>query len=133
MKRFLAAMAAVFLSACTTVPDGSIVGDAQVRPSEDPLVAVGTLAPLGSFEWAVAPEYTRAARIARAATVALRRGWINTDIAVQISTQGREAVRKLDEAVRLEREGQPARANGLVAEARKILDTLDKTLSEARK
>jgi len=133
MKRLLAALAAVFLSACATVPDGSVVGDANVAPGQDPLIAIGTLARLGSFEWAVAPEYTRAARIARQATVALRRGWINTDLAVQISTQGREAVRKLDEAVRLEREGQPARANGLVAEARKILDTLDKTLSEARK
>ena len=132
MKRLLAALAAVFLSACAGVsPD--LGGDAKVAPGQDPLVAVGTLAPLGSFEWAVAPEYTRATRIARQATVAMRRGWINTEIAVEITTKGREAVRKLDEAVKLERERQPARANALVAEARKTLDAMDKKLSEARK
>jgi len=65
-------------------------------------MAVATLAPLGSFEYEVAAQYTRAEVIAQQAARAVRAGWLDTATAGQILRHLTAARADLAAAVSLE-------------------------------
>lgn len=94
-----------------------------VTPSTAPAV-VATLAPLGSFEWAIAPDYTRAISIVRRSTARLALGQLSAekaDAAVALAIQARD---KLNDAVRAD----AATASRLVNEAREHMQDAEKIL-----
>lgn len=96
MKRLTILAAALALSACASSP--AQLGSAA--PERDAgVIVVGTLAPLGSFEWQVAPDYTRLATTRRLAARLLTNGRITVQTAEQVQVEADAARRLLDEAV----------------------------------
>lgn len=92
--RILILAAALLLSACgTTTP-------LSTAPARDTgVIVTATLAPLGSFEWQVAPDYTKLATTRRLAARALTNGRITVATAEQVQVEADAARRLLDEAV----------------------------------
>lgn len=96
MKRLAILAAALALSACASAP--AQLGSAA--PERDSgVIVVGTLAPLGSFEWQVAPDYTKLATTRRLAARLLTNGRITVQTAEQVQVEADVARRLLDEAV----------------------------------
>lgn len=93
--RILILVLAALLSACAA-PQAQLASS----PARDTgVIAVGTLAPLGSFEWQVAPDYTRLATTRRLAARLLTQGRITVETAEQVQIEADAARRLLDEAV----------------------------------
>ena len=89
-----------------------------------------TLAPLGSFEWQVAPRYTALAAARHNAAVRLRKGLITVDQAQQVQADA-DATRKLLDAsvaacAQSDRTGQCTKS---AAEARRLLAKADAKLA----
>lgn len=94
MRSLILVAAIALLSACAqTTP----LASAPERDSG--VIVVGTLAPLGSFEWTVAPDYTRMATTRRIAARLLTQGRITVEVAEQVQAEADAARRLLDEAV----------------------------------
>ena len=106
IRALVIAIAALLLAACASnqLPAASAGSGA---------IAVGTLAPLASFEFEIAPQYTRAEVIAQQATRAVRAGHLdsvtaghilrlltaaradlNASVALELSSRDREAARR---------------------------------------
>lgn len=128
MHRILILIAAALaLAACAgpTAPLSSV-------PARDTGVIVSaTLAPLGSFEWQVAPDYTRLATTRRLAARALTNGRISIATAEQVQTEADAARSALDEAVRVAPTSR-ATAEALVAKARAGIARAQALLGDAR-
>lgn len=93
MRTLILAAALALLSACA----GPQLASAPERDTG--VIAVATLAPLGSFEWQVAPDYTRMAMTRRIAARLLTQGRITVEVAEQVQAEADAARRLLDEAV----------------------------------
>lgn len=128
MHRILILIAAALaLAACAgpTAPLSSV-------PARDTGVIVSaTLAPLGSFEWQVAPDYTRLATTRRLAARALTNGRISIATAEQVQTEADAARSALDEAVATAPRNR-AVADSLVARARESIARAGALLGDAR-
>lgn len=95
MRSLILAAVVAALSACAA-PGAQLVS----APERDTgVIVVGTLAPLGSFEWQVAPDYTRLATTRRLAARLLTNGQITVQTAEQVQAEADHARRLLDEAV----------------------------------
>lgn len=128
MRRILILIAAALsLAACAgpTVP----LSTAPARDSG--VIVTATLAPLGSFEWTVAPDYTRLATTRRLAARALTNGRISIATAEQVQTEADAARRALDEAVATAPRNR-AVADSLVAKARASIARAAALLGDAR-
>lgn len=128
MNRILILIAAALsLAACAgpTVP----LASAPVRDTG--VIVTATLAPLGSFEWTVAPDYTRLATTRRLAARALTNGRISIATAEQVQVEADAARRALDEAVATAPRNR-AVADSLVAKARESIARAAALLGDAR-
>lgn len=94
MRSMILVAALALLSACA---QSTPLASAPERDSG--VIVVGTLAPLGSFEWQVAPDYTRLATTRRIAARLLTQGRITVETAEQVQAEADAARRLLDEAV----------------------------------
>lgn len=95
MRTLMIAAVAAVLSACAA-PGAQLVS----APERDTgVIVVGTLAPLGSFEWQVAPDYTKLATTRRLAARLLTNGRITVQAAEQVQAEADAARRLLDEMV----------------------------------
>lgn len=100
---FLAAM--VFLAGCASVAPAPSTEPVthQLQGSTDAegtgIFAVGTLAPLGSFEWKIAPSYTRLATVRHNAARALKQHRLTFADAVDVLDATDRARAALDAAV----------------------------------
>lgn len=121
------AAATLALSACAapTTP-------LATTPARDTgVIVTATLAPLGSFEWQVAPDYTRLATTRRLAARALTNGRISVATAEQVQVEADAARRALDEAVSTA-QGNRAGADALVTKARASIARAAALLGGAR-
>ncbi|GIK83027.1 MAG: hypothetical protein BroJett024_41320 [Alphaproteobacteria bacterium] len=128
MNRILILIAAALsLAACAgpTAPLSS-------APARDTgVIVTATLAPLGSFEWQVAPDYTRLATTRRLAARALTNGRISIATAEQVQVEADAARSALDEAVAAAPRNR-AVADSLVAKARESIARAAALLGDAR-
>ena len=128
MNRILILIAAAFALAACAGPTAPL----SSAPARDSGVIVSaTLAPLGSFEWQVAPDYTRLATTRRLAARALTNGRISIATAEQVQAEADAARRALDEAVRVAPTSR-ATAEALVAKARAGIARAQALLGDAR-
>jgi hypothetical protein len=88
---------------------------------------VGTIAPINSFEWKVAPLYTRSAVIRRTAAAKLQRGQIDVPTAQFVQGVADLARSKLDQAVREDAKRMPT--STLVRDAEDLLNQAAKRLN----
>lgn len=96
MKAALIVAVALALSACAS-PGAQL---ASVPDRDSGVIVTATLAPLGSFEWTVAPDYTRLATTRRIAARLLAKGRITVETVEQVQQEADAARRLLDEAVK---------------------------------
>lgn len=128
MNRILILIAAALsLAACA----GPTVPLASVPARDSGVIVTATLAPLGSFEWTVAPDYTRLATTRRLAARALTNGRISIATAEQVQVEADAARSALDEAVRVAPSSR-AVADSLVAKARESIARAQALLGDAR-
>lgn len=128
-------MRTLFRSALTALMFCLVVGCASTSPpvpialqaeakSVGGYSAFGTLAPLGSFEWQMAPSYTRAKVLLHNAAQRFRKGEISLELATEVLNRTDAAHAALDAAVAADANHQPLLAQQKAAEAgRLILDT----------
>lgn len=127
MRHLTLLVAVLALSACAA-PTTPLV----TTPARDTgVIVTATLAPLGSFEWQVAPDYTRLATTRRLAARALTNGRISVATAEQVQAEADSARRALDEAVATA-QGNRASADALVTKARESLARAAALLGDAR-
>ena len=128
MRRILIPVAAALALAACAAPTTPL----STSPARDTGVIVSaTLAPLGSFEWTVAPDYTRLATTRRLAARALTNGRISIATAEQVQAEADAARRALDEAVATAPRNR-AVADSLVAKARESIARAAALLGDAR-
>lgn len=128
MHRILIPIVAAFALAACAGPTAPLTS----APARDTGVIVSaTLAPLGSFEWTVAPDYTRLATTRRLAARALTNGRISIATAEQVQVEADAARSALDEAVRVAPTSR-ATAEALVAKARSSIARAAALLGDAR-
>lgn len=128
MRRILIPVAAALVLAACAAPTTPL----STAPARDTGVIVSaTLAPLGSFEWQVAPDYTRLATTRRLAARALANGRISIATAEQVQVEADAARSALDEAVRVAPSSR-AVADSLVAKARAGIARAQALLGDAR-
>lgn len=96
MRILILIAAALVLSACAAPTTPLATASA---PRDTGVIVSATLAPLGSFEWTVAPDYTRLAVTRRLAARLLAQGRISVDVAEQVQVEADAARGLLDAAV----------------------------------
>lgn len=106
------ALAAV---ACATPASSPIQGAAHPNTG---IELIGTLAPLGSFEWKAAPTYTQNAALRRRAAGLLRAGRIDVAAAQRVQERADLVRSRLDQALAAEQARQNERAEQLLDQAR---------------
>lgn len=106
MRFILCALLALGLAACGSAPEKTqaLMGAAQVDPIES--FAVGTLAPIGTFEYKAAPAYTKLAMLRHNAAKKLRAGDITVQAAIDLQTAADGVRALLDAAVRDDAQGR---------------------------
>lgn len=124
MRILIPLLAAVLLTACAAPQQ---LASAPARDTG--VIVTATLAPLGSFEWQVAPDYTRLATVRRLAARALTNERITLAQAVQVQVEADAARKALDEAVSL---GGGSVAESLVAQARERITRAAALVEAAR-
>lgn len=128
MHRILIPVAAALALAACAAPTTPL----STAPERDTgVIVTATLAPLGSFEWTVAPDYTRLATTRRLAARALTNGRISIATAEQIQVEADAARSALDEAVAAAPRNR-AVADSLVAKARESIARAAALLGDAR-
>lgn len=128
MHRILILIVAALALAACAAPTAPLTS-APARDSG--VIVTATLAPLGSFEWQVAPDYTRLATTRRLAARALTNGRISIATAEQVQVEADAARRALDEAVATAPRNR-AVADSLVAKARAGITRAQALLGDAR-
>lgn len=124
--RTLALICVLALAACATPPKPALAPTQSIAAqASGGIVAIGTLAPFGSWEFELAPSYTRGASIRALAAARLRSGKIHSNIAVNVQAICDEARKQLDAAARETDNGQPTPA------AREKLETVKRVLAAA--
>lgn len=123
--------AITLLAACgATAPKTQVIEPIGVAAESDQVgsFAAGTLAPLGSFEWRVAPTYTRNATARHDAARALRKRELSFEQGAAVLTATDRARTALDAAVKADAsknsklaEQKAKEAADAVAEAQTIL------------
>lgn len=105
MRTLILLIVAAALGACASNPS---MTSAPARDSG--VIVSATLAPFGSFEWTIAPDYTRLATTRRQAARALRNGRISVATAEQVQVEADAARAALDEALVTDKRAQDAAA-----------------------
>ncbi len=112
-------IAPLVLASCAQAP----VQLASTPQRDTGVIAVATLAPLGSFEWQVAPDYTRLAVTRRLAARLLAQGRISVEVAEQVQVEADAARRLLDAAVAVgSGAANVAQAREHIARAQKLVE-----------
>lgn len=119
-------LAVVGLSACASPQTQPLTAKPE-SPSRG-FYAYGTLAPLGSIEWQLAPLYTRVIVIAKTAARRLDAGRIDPDIAATIEAKAKAAKSRIDEA--RASAARPEIYDARVHQATSLLDEADQLLRE---
>lgn len=96
--------------------------------SDDGAIAIATLAPLGSFEWRVAPSFTRSALLRRNAERQLRRHELSFDRGAGVLAATDRARAALDAAVKADAAKDVLRAEKLAKEGADALDEAEAIL-----
>ncbi len=120
MRVLLVAACALLATACATTTT-RVSSTFHSHESASGAFIAGTLAPLGSFEYQVAPQYTANAMLRRRAAVNLDRGRITVDVARSILRVTDRTRTALDDAVAADRRGDIVRARVLLGEAKRAL------------
>lgn len=121
----------VFLVGCATAPTTAIDGQAQAARGGATIV-VGTLAPLNTFEWDVAPLYSRVAVARAVAARRVQQGTLSTQDAREVQALANEARRVLDAAVAQEaRDRNRAAATAATAPAVTALDRINSVMRKS--
>lgn len=109
MKKILIAALALLLCACAGAPRESapLTGAAS---SSGGMAAFATLAPLGSFEWELAPSYTKLAKLRFDTAHRLREHRLPIELAQSVLLRTEVVRSLLDQANDLERAGQKGQA-----------------------
>ena len=102
MKHVIALLLAATLTACATQTTAPLISAAPVARG---VQFFGTLAPLGSFEWQIAPAYTRNAALRHRAAALLDARRITIEQAREVLTHTDRARMALDAAVKLDARG----------------------------
>lgn len=132
MKNLFVAVLALGLAACAMqAPQRAAVSlEAEHTTSGINTYAIGTLAPLGSFEWKAAPAYTRLAVLRHNAAVSLRAGRINVDDAETIQSRADHIRSLLDAAIKADAQHQTPIAEMLLQSALDQLATANNGIRE---
>lgn len=117
MRIIFASLVALALAACSSSPEKTqaIIAAAQSEPLES--FAVGTLAPVGSFEWQAAPAYTKLALLRHSAAKKLRAGEITVSTALDVQAAADGIRSQLDAAIAADAAKQSTEAAKLLIAA----------------
>lgn len=123
-------IAALLIAGCAAPTQPIEAAHAQQRDSG--AFAVATLAPFGSFEWQLAPGYTRLAVLRRQAARALDRHQIDLARAITVQARADAARRQLDDARAMSDRADKDGAERALAQALRAVEWAERALTEAR-
>ncbi len=117
MKFISLMLMSLLLFGCASAPKTPVPLASEPASTGIQSYAIGTLAPLGSFEWYAAPSYTRNAVLRHNAAVQLRKGAITVEQAVDIQARADHIRQLLDAAVAADAKKKPTEAQLLLKAA----------------